>query len=94
MLDRDTEAEQRLFQCYSFLCEHARKVATHLCILHQSIERDNDSNISSAYRPLLHLHSHIFKSSNVALAYILQIMVAHNQIYLTVQPVKDFSPFG
>ena len=42
----------------------------------------------------VHLHCHMFKSVNVALTYILQIMVAHNQIYLSVQPVKDFSPFG
>ena len=30
----------------------------------------------------------------VFLAYILQIVITHNQIYLSVQPVKDFSPFG
>ena len=42
----------------------------------------------------VHLHCHMFKSVNVALTYILQIMVAHNQIYLSVQPVKDFSPFS
>jgi len=42
----------------------------------------------------VHLHCHMFKSVNVALAYILQIVVAHNQIYLAVQPVKHFSPFS
>ena len=42
----------------------------------------------------VHLHCHMFKSVNVALAYILQIVITHNQIYLSVQPVKDFSPFG
>ena len=42
----------------------------------------------------VHLHCHMFKSVDVTLAYIFQIMVAHNQIYLTIQPVKDFSPFG
>lgn len=41
----------------------------------------------------VHLHCYMLKSVNVALAYILQIMVAHNQIYLSVQPVKNFSPF-
>ena len=42
----------------------------------------------------VHLHCHIFKSVNVALAYILQIVITHDQIYLSVQPVKDFTPFG
>ncbi len=42
----------------------------------------------------VHLHCHMFKSVNVALAYILQIVITHNQIYLSVQPVKDFSPFA
>ena len=42
----------------------------------------------------VHLHCHMFKSVNVALAYILQIVITHNQIYLSVQPVKNFSPFG
>lgn len=42
----------------------------------------------------VHLHCYMLKSVNVTLAYILQIMVAHNQIYLSVQPVKDFTPFG
>lgn len=73
MLDRDTEVEQRLFQCYSFLCEHVRKVATHLCILHQSIERDNDSNISSVcqflcfdggYKDVWQLFGHVHTRKN------------------------------
>ena len=38
----------------------------------------------------VHLHCYMFKSINVALAYIFQIMVTHNQIYLAVQPVKCF----
>ena len=42
----------------------------------------------------VHLHCYMLKSINVTLAYIFQIMVAHNQIYLSVQPVKDFTPFG
>lgn len=40
----------------------------------------------------VHLHCHVLESAYEALSYILQIMVAHNQIYLTVQPVKYFSP--
>ena len=42
----------------------------------------------------VHLHCYMLKSINVALAYIFQIVITHNQIYLSVQPVKDFSPFG
>lgn len=42
----------------------------------------------------VHLHCHMLKSINVALAYILQIVITHNQRYLSVQPVKYFSPFG
>ena len=42
----------------------------------------------------VHLHCHMFKSVNVTLAYILQIVITHNQIYLSVQSVKDFTPFG
>ena len=40
----------------------------------------------------MHLHCHMFKSVNVALAYIFQIMVAHNQIYPAVQSVKHSCP--
>lgn len=39
----------------------------------------------------MHLHCHMLKYVYVALPYIFQIMVAHNQMYLAVQPVKDFN---
>ena len=42
----------------------------------------------------VHLHCHMLKSVNVPLAYIFQIVVAHNQIYPAVQSVKYFSPFS
>lgn len=38
----------------------------------------------------MHLHCHMLKSVNIALTYIFQIVIAHNQIYLAVQPVKCF----
>lgn len=42
----------------------------------------------------VHLHCHVLEPAYEALAYILQIVITHNQIYLSVQPVKDFTPFG
>ena len=42
----------------------------------------------------VHLHCHMLKSVNVTLAYIFQIVVAHNQIYPAVQSVKNFSPLS
>ena len=40
----------------------------------------------------VHLHCHMLKSVDIALAYILQIVVTQNQIYLAVQSVKHFCP--
>ena len=42
----------------------------------------------------VHLHCHMLKSANVPLTYIFQIVIAHNQMYLAVQPVKCFIPFS
>ena len=42
----------------------------------------------------VHLHCHMLKSVNVPLAYIFQIVVAHNQIYPAVQSVKYFRPLS
>lgn len=42
----------------------------------------------------VHLHCHVLESAYEALPYIFQIVVAHNQIYLAIQPVKYFSPLS
>ena len=40
----------------------------------------------------MRLHCNMLKLVNVTLAYILQIVVAHNQIYPAIQSVKHFCP--
>lgn len=41
-----------------------------------------------------HLHGYMLKAPDKSLSYILQVVVAENQVYTAIKPIEHLSPFG
>ena len=80
VLDRDTATFRHLFLCCSFVYGRDRTTARHPCNCLQNKGKDSDRGIFSACR--------------LRCASVLQIVVAHDQIYLAIQTFEYLCPFS